>query len=220
MFWLNFYSMVRQQLGYEESRDYFSARLLDLLIEEDFFDELRDIIKDSKVCIIGADETLERNENVSRCEKEGYVIIASDGSALLAKEKGVNVDIIFTDLDGLKEKVLDFRESLKVIHAHGDNVNLIYTLGRQREAVGTCQVYPIGKLKVLGGFTDGDRAVSASAFLGAREIRLISMNFNIASSFYSKPFSKGNPWKREKLGIGNRIVNTLKQMGYNILSEF
>lgn len=140
------------------------------------------------------------------------VIISADGATNYLVDHGIVPDIIVTDLDG----IVKFPDSIYVVLAHGDNVQYLEKVVEIRKLIGTCQVSPFGKLKLFGGFTDGDRAVILAKRFNAKKIILFAMDFD---SDYIGKFSK--PWfstdvpisriKREKLKIAKFIVNQVLQ---------
>ncbi len=199
--WLSFYSQVRSWMGYDKAQDYKSASLLNQLLGG-FKEEELPSLKGEEVAVVGAGPSL-----TSLRDFQGRVIIAADGASNYLQEIGLTPDIVVTDLDGIDA----FPDSLYVVHAHGDNVHLLHKVSKMRRVIGTCQVDPFGRLKVLGGFTDGDRAIVIARALGAERVRLYAMDFD--SPFigkYSKPhFSEDvpvTPIKRRKLEIARRIT--------------
>lgn len=179
------------------------------MIKDDYTYLLEDTIKNKTIAVIGAGPSLAK---LKKGDVDADVIIAADGATNYLVEIGIIPDIIVTDLDG----IIRFPDSIYVVLAHGDNIQHLNKVTKMRKVIGTCQVSPFGRLKVLGGFTDGDRGVVLAKKFGARKIILYAMDLD---SNYIGRFSK--PWlssdvpistiKREKLKIAKLIINSVLQ---------
>ncbi len=160
------------------------------------------------------------------------VNLAADGAARLLTERKIQIDGIFTDLDGITKR--DFNHSkFIIVHAHGDNIiNLKHfksEIINFPNVIGTTQVEPVENLINSGGFTDGDRILSfiSSLLLPKHELYLIGMDFNDIIGKYSKPEIEENhrasPIKLKKLQYALQIVewllNRIKNPVYIINSE-
>jgi uncharacterized Rossmann fold enzyme len=207
MKWISFYSKIREWLRFSYAKDYYSASLLNQLIVEDYTYLLEEI-KGKEVAVIGAGPSL-----TSIKEIDADIIISADGATNYLFKKGIIPDIVVTDLDGIE---IFPEKSVYVVLAHGDNIDKIQKVKKMKYMIGTCQVMPFGRLKMFGGFTDGDRAVILAKIYGAEKILLYAMDFD---SNYIGKFSK--PWydtdvpiswiKREKLKIAKNIVKEALQ---------
>jgi len=86
-----------------------------------------------------------------------------------------------TDLDGDKKALIKASKKgcIMVIHAHGDNTAQLHAIMPRLagKKLGTTQVKPTKKIKNLGGFTDGDRAVHLAVKHKAKKIILFGMDF-------------------------------------------
>ncbi|MEM4139338.1 MAG: 6-hydroxymethylpterin diphosphokinase MptE-like protein, partial [Sulfolobaceae archaeon] len=181
--WLNFYHQIRKIFGFNYIQDYKAAEIANMLISEDLENVLENKISGKTVAIIGAGPNL---ENLKERPNEEVIIAADGASNYLANKLGILPDIVVTDLDGIEKF---YRGILYIIHAHGDNIHLLLRLGRLDNAVVTAQVEPFGKLKLYGGFTDGDRAVVIAYRFGASRIRIYGMDFESGLvGKYSKPY--------------------------------
>ncbi len=176
--WEPIYFQIIQDMGYSVLDDEASARLLRQLTVKNALidpDELRPLMK-GRVNIIGAaarPKDIEAIEGTSICA-------GSAASAFIGASK--TPDILVTDLDGIID---DQKECCKlgavaVIHAHGDNHDLILSHidGFKCPMIITTQSRPDLVLMNFGGFTDGDRAVCMARHLGARDINLIGFDFH------------------------------------------
>jgi uncharacterized Rossmann fold enzyme len=206
---LNFYSQIRKQLGFREEEDYYSAVLLDQLLAnnyEDYTEELRNLIRGKTVAVVGAGPNLEQVEYLNE-----DVIISSDGATNYLVSKGIKPDVIVTDLDGISVYP---KNSIYVVLAHGNNTEYLvskFPFISGRKLIGTCQVFPFGRLKLFGGFTDGDRAVVLASLFQAKAIRLYGMDFDSGVvGKYSKPYYENNlpaSWiKKNKLKIAKHVI--------------
>lgn len=165
-----------------------------------------EIIKGKKVAVVGAGPSLEQIKEI-----DADVIISADGATNYLYKIGIVPDIIVTDLDGINVYP---QKSVYVVHAHGDNIDKLYKIENMNKVIGTCQVYPFGKLHLFGGFTDGDRGVVLAKIFGAKEIKLYGMDFEseYIGKYSKPPYEKNLPmtWvKRNKLKIAKYIVEQI-----------
>jgi len=165
-----------------------------------------EIIKGKKVAVVGAGPTLEQIREI-----DADIIISADGATNYLYKIGITPDIIVTDLDGI---AVYPQNSIYIVHAHGNNIDKLDKVNNMKKIIGTCQVYPFGKLHLFGGFTDGDRGVVLAKMFGAKDIILYGMDFD--SNYigrYSKPPYKNNlpiSWvKRNKLKIAKYIIELI-----------
>jgi len=212
-FWLNFYNEIRKVFGFDYLKDYRAAEIANMIVSEDLEDELKRKIEGKSVAVVGAGPNLENLKE----RPAGDIIIAADGASnYMINELGILPDIIITDLDGV-EKI--HKEPLYIIHAHGDNISQLIKIGRLENAIVTIQVAPFGKLKLYGGFTDGDRGVVIAYYFKASRINLYGMDFESGLvGKYSKPYLKENIpagfIKRKKLEIAREIINSIAERTY------
>lgn len=169
------------------------------------------MIKNKRVAVIGAGPSIieiNRREDI-----DADIIISADGATNYLVRKEIIPDIVVTDLDGI---AIFPDKSIYVVLAHGDNIRYLQKISEMKRVIGTCQISPFGRLKLFGGFTDGDRGVVLAKRFNASKIILFAMDFD---SNYIGKFSK--PWlstdvpispiKREKLKIAKLITNLMLQ---------
>ncbi|MGC8562900.1 MAG: 6-hydroxymethylpterin diphosphokinase MptE-like protein [Thermoplasmata archaeon] len=171
-------------------RDFLAGIELSDLIERDAWDSLP---KEDVVSVIGPSNPSE-NPN-------GYVIVAD--SAL--NHYSGRIDMIVSDLDGPIEKIIEQEDSVKVIHAHGDNIKKLRTVvPRIRGTVlGTTQSIPVRRVRNIGGFTDGDRSVIMATLLGAKRIFIHGFD-------YSNPVDEPRDMKVRKMQFAKGIIDNVK----------
>jgi len=100
--------------------------------------------------------------------------------------------------------------SIMVVHAHGDNVNLLRNLvPKMKNCIGTTQVKPLHNVYNFGGFTDGDRAVFLANEFKAKTIVLIGMDFGDKIGRYSKANVKDAKLKITKMTVGKELLEWL-----------
>ncbi|MEM3911338.1 MAG: 6-hydroxymethylpterin diphosphokinase MptE-like protein [Saccharolobus sp.] len=208
---MNFYNMIRSQLGFDERDDYTSASILNYMVKGYNEEELIDLIKGRSVAVIGAGPQLTKLKKV-----EEDVIISADGATNYLVEIGLNPDVVVTDLDGI---VTYPKDSIYVVLAHGDNINLLHKVNNMNKVIPTSQVMPFGRLKLYGGFTDGDRAVVLAKYMMASKIKLYAMDFDsgIIGKFSKPYYTKDVPAsmiKRKKLEIARMIIE--KVLNYDV----
>jgi len=160
-----------------------------------------------KSCIVAAPgPTLENRIDVLAplFEKLGKLmaIISVDGAARLLMDRGMHIDLVVTDLDGLTTddiiKLHDKWHSTIIVHGHGDNLPAVKALLERvtpdDRYVFTTQVEPTRHVCNFGGFTDGDRAVFVGMAFGFTRLVLVSMDIDASTiGSYSKPGLANTP---------------------------
>lgn len=207
--WLKWYDKIRAKFGYSIVNDQNAAKILSNIIRGRItLDLLKNKIYNQDVIIFGSGTSL---EYFDAYDKLKGVLIACDGASEALLEHKIKPDIVVTDLDGDHKSLLeaDRLGSIMVVHAHGDNINLMLNLvQRFKHCIGTTQVKPLDNVYNFGGFTDGDRAVFLADAFRARNIILIGMDFGSEIGRYSK--SKVNKLvKIEKFKIAKELLEYL-----------
>lgn len=171
-------------------RDFLAGIELSDLIRRDAWNLLP---KEDTVSVIGPSEPTE--------DPEGYVVVAD--SAL--DHYSGRVDMIVSDLDGPIQKIIDQEDSLKVIHAHGDNIQKLGEVVPRLKGtiLGTTQSIPVRAVRNIGGFTDGDRSVIMASLLGAKRIFIHGFD-------YSNPVDGPRDVKFMKLQFAKGIIDNVK----------
>ena len=203
--WEPVYSDILADMGYDRASDENSAKVLrTLMLNADLMmdDELEDVIGDT-VSIFGAADCL--RSDISKRGPEGTLISAGSATSEVM-DMGIIPDIVVTDLDGDVRKQIEASKqgAITLIHAHGDNVDLIMRYAKEftGKVILTTQSKPDLVLCNFGGFTDGDRAVCLARHFGARRIFLYGFD-------YDNPSTKegSDPEvKRKKLSWAKRII--------------
>lgn len=203
--WEPIYSSIISDMGYSRMSDEASARLLkSLMLNADIMME-SDLRIGEEVSVFGGSDDLW--DDISRKEPAGTLISAGSATETLVIN-GIIPDIVVTDLDGDIESQLQASEmgAVTLIHAHGDNSELIMTYAKEfkGKVILTTQSVPDRILCNFGGFTDGDRAVCLARHFGARRINLYGFD-------YEHPSSKDGSdpaVKLRKLAWAKRIIES------------
>ncbi len=167
-----FYFPILNEFNFDVSEDAESARVLQEVAKLERAEKLK---TDEKAVVLG-------NSPDKRFEiLEGFCVITA-GKTVLNYDGRIDVHV--TDLDEGFNALCDAADKAKVVvvHAHGDNLELIKeyvpSLGK---VVGTTQYLPFDRIYNFGGFTDGDRAaIIAKAFF--EDVRLVNFRFDVAES--------------------------------------
>ena len=150
-----------------------------------------------------------RNRNFTIVGPYGNKIDKPNGNVVIVADSaidriGITPHVIVTDLDGNMERIIHFCKSgsIPLIHAHGDNINLIkkYVPKFGGIFIATTQVPGERPLMNLEGFTDGDRSVKLANLLEAKSIQLNGFNF------IDPVYKKGSTIKAEKLKFAQEII--------------
>lgn len=114
--------------------------------------------------------------------------------------------MIVTDLDGPANLILR-GNTLKVVHAHGDNIERIVNLVPRMEGsiLGTTQSIPVGSVRNIGGFTDGDRSVIMAVLMGAERVKIYGFDFE-------NPVDEPKDKKIMKMKVAKDILNNIRDV--------
>lgn len=204
--WEPLYQEILDDFGFSRERDEEAARLLfDLLKSGPNSSEIlataSKLVQCQYTVVCGNAPTLNAELEEFLSDPGSKIFIAADGATSVLLKAGVIPKIIVTDLDGCMEDILRANEmgSMVVVHAHGDNQDLIRKYVPQLgNVIGTTQSCPLPGLYNFGGFTDGDRCVFFARHLGAPEIKLIGFDFDDASV---------TPRKHKKLSWAKKLID-------------
>ncbi|HJJ78933.1 MAG TPA: DUF115 domain-containing protein, partial [Methanocorpusculum sp.] len=178
--WDEYYVRILDYFGFSREDDEEAARLLSSILPRNDISLLTDTISGSDVIVAGNAPSL--LDDIRDTDFDGKVVIAADAAARVMKKGGVIPDIVFTDLDGLDDDVLEMNEAgtILAVHAHGDNMPLVksWVPKMKGPVVGTTQSTPLENVYNFGGFSDGDRGVFAAYELGANSVSLIGFDLD------------------------------------------
>ena len=209
--WESKYREILKDFGYSRNKDAQSAKLLNSLLQKKTLSTgIRDLIKNKPVFVIGAGPSLPYCIPILKKHKKITKIVA-DGATKAIIENGLRPDIVVTDLDGdIKSlKKAGSKNTIMVVHAHGDNSEKLHLLKYFKNCVGTTQTKPIGKIHNFGGFTDGDRCVFLANHFQAKKIILLGMDFGTRIGKYSKTRVLNRTIKIKKLRRGKKLLEWL-----------
>lgn len=216
-----FYSRISQSLGIEEEDDKSAARILSRFVLEKSslnHDSISPLILGKNVIVFGAGPSLEEDISGlgSFLTSGKIVVIAADGAADALKAHSVDPEIVVSDLDScsVEELVNASNNRLLIIHAHGDNVELMRQLMPKlgKRILGTTQIEPFDEVHNYGGFTDGDRACYIAASFMPRSIALAGMDFGDIEGPFSKSMhsvSSDRKLRKLKLLFGKESLEFL-----------
>ena len=206
--WKTKFKKIRKEFGYNESEDLRSAKKLNSLLKNKIKNnQLKDIIADKTVLIIGPGPTLLKALPYIQKYKN-FIIIVADGAVQALLKKNIKPDILITDLDGDLDSLKKIGKSKIpiVVHAHGDNEKKIEIVREFRNVIGSTQTKSFGKINNFGGFTDGDRCVFLAEYFHANRIILVGMDFGNKIGRYSKNRIINREIKLKKLKFGKMIL--------------
>lgn len=226
--WEGWYKEILETLGFLRDDDEKTAELLDKILDEkgcltieQFFDEMMEKKDTSKFIVVGAGPSIKKHIKYVKenYDLNDYLIVSADGATTAMLEDDLVPDIVATDLDGKMEDLLAANSlgSYFVIHAHGDNEELIVKWTTSFDKIlGTTQSKPVGHLYNFGGFTDGDRAMFFTLALGCEEMVLAGMDFGTTVTKYSRPNIEGatgpaDEIKTKKLIFAERLLAWIKE---------
>jgi len=213
--WAPLYEQILQELGFSWDREESAAtRLIELLPPaalERPLERLATRLRGKDVVVVGlapraGPPPLWRRPFTSG----GVAVVAADGAAETCLEAGIVPDVIVTDLDGPvpSEVNSNRRGALVVVHAHGDNRDLLDEWVPQfpGELAGSWAGPPRDGLLDEGGFTDGDRAAFLAESAGAS--RLLLWGFDLVQVDEPDPAARSR--KAAKLRWAARALSELE----------
>lgn len=241
------YLIIREDFNFNyqkdrDSRDYLSIVLknkTDAWNLEQILSSFKDVMQQKNLIVIyGCGPSLETTvKALLNIEGKNFfnncLNLAADGASVLLREKGIHIDGIFSDLDGITKKEFEVTNFM-IIHTHGDNMDKLkyFTLEllKFKKIIGTTQVEPLENIINPGGFTDGDRILYFLRPLlkPFHKIILIGMDFKKVVGKYSKldmvKDQEGSPMKQKKLQYAVELIKWLKNKIINeiyfVNSEF
>lgn len=194
--WEPLYEEIISDFGYSKESDKRSAEILVNRRGTDSLSPLKDM-EGRKVEIGGP-----------RYSETDIQFKVAAGAALNHMvDKGIEPDLVVTDLDGDTELQLRMnRKGIPVVmHAHGDNMGLIKRWSERFDGtvISTCQCEPPKEgIYNFGGFTDGDRAVFLADHFDAKSVTLNGWDFE-------EPYEENDEIKLEKLRWAERLLDLL-----------
>lgn len=203
--WQDMYNAILADFAYDAARDDKSARMLGRMLDEagmpDAYPALRRLIEGNTVLVAGSGPSLDESLDTLARHTDTAVLIAADTAVKPLVDRGIMPHVIVTDLDGDVECHAEAsrRGAIIIAHAHGDNMHMLHHVRRFRACMGTTQVGPVGRIRNLGGFTDGDRAVFAADHFGAGRIILFGMDLDGEVGRHSKTAASDRATKAKKL---------------------
>ncbi|MFQ5975566.1 MAG: 6-hydroxymethylpterin diphosphokinase MptE-like protein [Candidatus Hydrothermarchaeales archaeon] len=203
--WEPFYFKILEEFGFSKEEDIKAARILDTHLKKPDLTRVNEKVFKKEVAVFGAGPSLDSIKKVP-----DVTTIASDGVTSFFSDRGMDPDIIVTDLDGDIDGIIkaSSRGSIVFLHAHGDNKDKILNYAEKfKNPLGTTQTRPFGNLLNFGGFTDGDRAVCIAEHFEPSKIVLYGMDFNERPGKYS--YSNDSIIKRKKLKWAERLIKHL-----------
>lgn len=219
LFWERLYDYILTDLGLDRDRDYHSCRVLDMLLSARMSTVVEarkiliELIEGKSAMIVGD------SPNSSCFRPQGSVLIAADSSLEKCLEVGITPDIVTTDLDGVTVSSLRSKDTLFVVHAHGDNVERLERLLPEVRGlfIGTAQYKCSPRIEVPGGFTDGDRAAFLAYYYGARKVYLHGFSFSSVGRWLKPSGTRVNASaKLAKLAWARILLLVLKSVGYEV----
>ena len=200
--WEPYYLRILDYFGFSREDDEEAARLLSAILPRDDIALLQELLCGAKVIVAGNAPSL--SADIKNTDFSNHIVIAADAAARRLHAAGVTPHIVFTDLDGLDDDVLELNAAgtLLAVHAHGDNMPLVksWVPKMKGPVVGTTQSTPLSNVYNFGGFSDGDRGVFAAHELSAAEVSLIGFDLDDTSV---------DPVKHGKLMIARKLLHLI-----------
>ena len=209
--WEKKYSEIIKEFGYSETRDLESAKKLNQILKKKFpIKKIQDLVIHQNIIVIGAGPSLKSAIPFLK-KYDSLTKIVADGAVKALVENKIKPEIVVSDLDGdiASLKKIGKRNTIMVIHAHGDNQDKLELVTNFKNCVGTTETKSFGKIHNFGGFTDGDRCVFLARHFKAKRIFLVGMDFGNKIGKYSKTKISDKKIKIKKLRKGKNLLEWL-----------
>ena len=210
--WRKIYSLIERDFGFSREREIEARDKLSRILKDNFVSEEEiSALVGKEVYVVGFSPMLEKDVELIPGNAK---IIAADDAAPVLYDIGIKPTIVMTDLDGDVEALLEIKDAVFGIHAHGDNISLLDQAKLFPKKFGTTQIEPLWNVYNFGGFTDGDRGAFLATHFGAI-VHLISFDFE-------NPRIKGNKdleRKKKKLLWAKYLLDELHRRGAKIIWE-
>ena len=166
------------------------------------------------VIIYGAGVTanIDIDEVLDHHLHESCLNMAVDDAVPLLLRRGIPIDFVVTDLDGSTPHLVRASElgATLIVHGHGDNIPSIFDFLSRSDLriLGSSQVVDLPPyVKLIEGFTDGDRALAIACSCGASTVFLVGMDMSLAIGRFSKKGFVNPRLKRMKLALGRFLAS-------------
>ena len=236
----DWYFHIREEFKFDYQKDLKSRDLLSRILKKKThkwkLDNILELFRNRillkpVILIYGCGPSLEETVNIIIKERgktffDKFTNLAADGASVLLREKDIQNDAIFTDLDGITKTEFN-NSSFNIIHAHGDNLEKISQFENEiinfQNVIGTTQVEPLSNVINPGGFTDGDRILFflRSLIKPFQKLFLIGMDFKNIVGKYSKLNieynQEGSQIKIKKLEFAVKLIDWVRNKIYNDL---
>jgi uncharacterized Rossmann fold enzyme len=217
--WGKKYSEILREFHYSRRKDKESARVLSSILKTKFpLKKIEEKIKNQTVFVIGAGSSITQSIPFLKKYKNVTKIVA-DGATKALIENKIKPDIVVTDLDGDQKflKKAGKKNTIMIVHSHGDNTEKLYLASDFKYCIGTTEGKPFRNIHNFGGFTDGDRCVFLATYFGAKKIILFGMDFGTKIGKYSKEKINNRTTKIRKLRWGKELLEWLALQNHSEL---
>lgn len=210
--WEKIYRMIESYFNFPREKEYRARDYLSRLIGDNFVreSELKNLIGD-EVYVVGFSPNLEKEIELI---PEDATVLAADDAAVILHQLGIEPRLVLTDLDGDISSLLNIKNAVFGIHAHGDNIHLLHNVNLFQRRFGTTQVEPVWNVYNFGGFTDGDRCVFLAAHFNAH-IHIVGFDFKKVRVKEGKDVER----KRKKLLWAKYLIDEVRRRGADIIWE-
>ena len=208
--WNAKYNQIIREFGYSKRQDRTAAKILNSILSRQVSTaKLRKTISGKTVFVIGSGPSLNSALPILKKYKNITMICADTALEPLVKN-GIRPQILVTDLDGNLDLIKKLsKNSIIVVHTHGDNIPRLEFVRDLKNCVGTTQTEKIGKIANYGGFTDGDRCVFLASEFGASQIFLFGMDFGPKIGTHSHTKRSEKKTKQKKLQYAKMLLEWL-----------
>jgi uncharacterized Rossmann fold enzyme len=217
--WVPHYEKIVTALGIDRKLDEVARNKiaqLSLQTKHPTLEQIKTELTGKKVVVFGAGPSLDVDieQMIEKIPNRAKLVkIAADGATSGLLNHRVLPNVIVTDLDGDWTDLLAASRlgSMLIVHAHGDNLEILDRVTSFKQFLPTTQVEEIDGVMNFGGFTDGDRAAFFASAFAPEMVALAGMDLGSEIGRYSQIHKKSIQRKRIKLRICKELLEWLSQ---------
>lgn len=204
--WKSYYYLILKEFRFNMNKDIYSANSLSEILKDKYvkYDNLKDILGNREVLVIGAGKSL----SINKALINDKTVICADSAISNVLDRDIIPDIVVTDLDGVINDLIyaSRNGAIMGVHAHGDNLDKLKFVRLLNVVYGTTQAEPLSNIYNFGGFTDGDRSIFLAHEFKSKKIMLTGFDFANVSDKENLDINQ----KKKKLRFAEFLIMELK----------
>tara|TARA_B100001179_G_C18547632_1_gene384546 strand:+ start:460 stop:1221 length:762 start_codon:yes stop_codon:yes gene_type:complete len=217
--WLPYYDQIVDKFDYNPEKEHKAAEILSLVLRKHAikYNDLKDLVSNKPVLILGAGGTLDKDLiklRQTNCLSK-FITIATDGATSGIMDICMAYPhLIITDLDGKLPDIINASNKGSTVIVHGNEHNIKRVVDytpRFTKKLGTTWSTSRPNVHNFGGFLDGDRAICMALSLNAEFIVTIGMDYKGFIGKYSRTPIRIRKTKQAKLKFSKSFLEKVRE---------